>query len=125
MHAGHLRVWVDDHPPNLNIRLAGEIDLGTAPQLKQAVDGHARTGQTLTIDLRDVTFIDSMGLAALVRAQHRAIARGGRLQLVAPGDGVLAVFRLTRLDRVFAWVAPEDADADAGSAEATEEPAAG
>ena len=34
MHAGHLRVWVADHPPNLNIRLAGEIDLGTAPQLK-------------------------------------------------------------------------------------------
>ena len=25
MHAGHLRVWVADHPPNLNIRLAGEI----------------------------------------------------------------------------------------------------
>ena len=64
MHAGHLRVWVDDHPPNLNIRLAGEIDLGTAPQLKQAVDGHARTGQTLTIDLREVTFVDSMMLGA-------------------------------------------------------------
>ena len=77
MHAGHLRVWVTDHPPNLNIRLAGEIDLGTAPQLKQAIDGHARTpGQMLTIDLREVTFVDEMGLAALVRAQHRAVARG-------------------------------------------------
>jgi len=123
MHAGHLRVWVADHPPNLNIRLAGEIDLGTAPQLKQAVDGHARTGQTLTIDLRDVTFVDSMGLAALVRAQHRAVARGGRLQLVAPGERVLAVFRMTRLDRIFRWVEPEDGEA--GATAATEEPAAG
>ena len=124
MHAGHLRVWVDDdHPPNLNIRLAGEIDLGTAPLLKQAVDGHARTGQTLTIDLREVTFIDSMGLAALVRAQHRAIARGGRLHLVAPDERVLAVFRLTRLDRIFLWVKPEEPAPD-GTAP-TEEPAAG
>ena len=124
MHAGNLRVWVDDHPPNLNIRLAGEIDLGTAPQLKQAVDGHARIGQTLTIDLREVTFVDSMGLAALVRAQHRAVARGGRLQLVAPAERVLAVFRMTRLDRVFAWVEPEEDEAG-GAAAATEEPAAG
>ena len=123
MHAGHLRVWVADHPPNLNIRLAGEIDLGTAPLLKQAVDGHARTGQTLTIDLRDVTFVDSMGLAALVRAQHRAVARGGRLQLVAPGERVLAVFRMTRLDRIFRWVEPEEGEA--GATAATEEPAAG
>ena len=123
MHAGNLRVWVDDRPPNLNIRLAGEIDVGTAPRLKQAVDGHARTGQTVTIDLREVTFVDSMGLAALVRAQHRAVARGGSLQLVAPGERVLAVFRMTRLDRIFDWVAPEEGEA-AGTA-ATEEPAAG
>ncbi len=124
MHAGHLRVWVTDHPPNLNIRLAGEIDVGTAPRLKQAVDGHARTGQTLTIDLREVTFVDSMGLAALVRAQHRAVARGGSLQLVAPGERVLAVFRMTRLDRVFRWVEPEEGEAG-GAAATTEEPAAG
>ncbi len=123
VHAGHLRVWIDDHPPNLNIRLAGEIDLGTAPQLKQAVDGHARIGQTLTIDLREVTFVDSMGLAALVRAQHRAVARGGRLQLVAPGERVLAVFRMTLLDRIFRWVDPEEAEA--GGRAATEEPTAG
>ena len=107
VHGGKLQVLVDDRPPNLDIRLAGEIDVGTAPRLKQAVDAHARTGQTLTIDLREVTFIDSMGLAALVRAQHRAFARGAHLQLVAPPERVLAVFRLTRLDRIFVWVEPD------------------
>ena len=107
--AAHLRVWVHDNPPLLTLRLAGELDLGTVPQLKQAVDAHARTGQTVTIDLREVSFIDSMGLAALVRVQHRAAGRGAVLQLTRPPEHVQSVFRITRLDRVFAWVEPDDA----------------
>jgi anti-sigma B factor antagonist len=108
--AGHLRVWVEDNVPKLNIRLAGELDLGTVPQLKQAVDAYARTGQTITIDLREVTFIDSMGLAALVRVRHRVIGRGGTLRLVAPPEATLRVFEITHLDRVFTWVEAEAAD---------------
>jgi anti-sigma B factor antagonist len=104
---GHLRVWIEDNAPELNIRLAGELDLGTVPQLKQAVDAYARTGQTITIDLRDVSFIDSMGLAALVRVRHRAIARGGSLRLVAPAEATRRVFELTHLDRIFTWVEAE------------------
>jgi anti-sigma B factor antagonist len=105
--AGRLRVWVEDNAPLLNIRLAGDLDLGTAAQLKLAVDAYARTGQTITVDLREVWFIDSMGLAALVRARHRALARGGSLQLVPPPAATRRVFELTHLDRVFTWVEPE------------------
>jgi anti-sigma B factor antagonist len=107
---GHLRVWVEDNAPELNIRLAGELDLGTAPQLKQAVDAYARTGQTITIDLREVSFIDSMGLATLVRVRHRALARGASLRLVAPPEPAWRVFELTHLDSVFAWVEAEAPD---------------
>jgi anti-sigma B factor antagonist len=111
MHlAGQLHIWVEDNAPFLNIRLAGDLDLGTAPQLKQAIDAYARTGQTITIDLREVTFIDSMGLAALVRARHRALARGAELRLVAPPAPISRVFELSRLDRVFAWVEAEPRD---------------
>jgi anti-sigma B factor antagonist len=106
--AGHLRVWVEDNAPLLNIRLAGELDLGTAPQLKQALDAYARTGQTITIDLREVSFIDSMGLAALVRVRHRAADRGASLRLVPPPAPMWRVFELTHLDRVFAWVDEPD-----------------
>jgi anti-sigma B factor antagonist len=116
--AGHLRVWIEDHPPLLELRLAGELDLGTAPQLKQAVDAYARTGQTIVIDLREVDFVDSMGLAALVRVRHRAVSRGAVLRLVAPAQPAWAVFTLTGLDRVFEWVEGDDPLAEPASAPA-------
>jgi anti-sigma B factor antagonist len=108
--AGHLRVWIEDRPPLLDIRLSGELDLGTTPQLKQAVDAYARIGQTITIDLREVTFVDSMGMAALLRVRHRASSRGACLRLVKPPPAAWRVFTLTGLDRVFDWV--DDLPAD-------------
>jgi anti-sigma B factor antagonist len=108
----HLHVWIDDTPTSVEIRLAGELDLATVPQLRQVVDAHARHGQTMIINLREVGFIDSMGLAALVRARHRALARGAQLKLVAPPAPVRTVFTLTRLDAVFDWVAGAERPAD-------------
>jgi anti-sigma B factor antagonist len=99
-----LQVWVDDSPARVVIRLAGEIDLATVPQLRQVLDAHARSRQTMVLDLREIEFVDSMGLAALVRARHRAIARGAKLELVAPPESVYKVFTLTRLDQLFEWV---------------------
>src|SRR4051812_5771049 len=58
---GRLRVWIQESEDDaVCIRLAGELDLGTVTQLKQAVDAYARSGQTMIIDLRDVDLIDSM-----------------------------------------------------------------
>ena len=102
----HLSVRVDDSPARVEIRLAGELDLASVPQLRQVLDAHSRSGQTMVIDLSKLEFVDSMGLAALVRARHRAIARGAKLQLVAPPESVYKVFALTHLDRIFEWVPP-------------------
>jgi anti-sigma B factor antagonist len=121
--AGHLRVWIEDRPPLLELRLAGELDLGTAPQLKQAVDAYARTGQTLVIDMREVEFVDSMGLAALVRVRHRALSRGAKLQLVRPAESAWSVFALTGLDRVFEWVEGDDVREDVSSPRGARPPA--
>jgi anti-sigma B factor antagonist len=54
------------------------------------------------VDLSAVVFVDSAGLAALVRGLKDARLAGGDLRLVRPGaDEAMRVFRLTRFDRVF------------------------
>ncbi|WP_076260910.1 STAS domain-containing protein [Intrasporangium flavum] len=82
------------------VRLAGEVDTYTVPDVRAAFDSVALApGATVVVDLRDVTFLDSSGLGAVIGLYHRARAAGATLRLVC--DGVsLRLVRLTRLDQV-------------------------
>ena len=82
------------------VRLAGEVDTYTVPDVRAAFDAVALApGTTVVVDLREVTFIDSSGLGAVIGLYHRARAAGATLRLRC--DGVsLRLVRLTRLDQV-------------------------
>ena len=55
----------------------------------------------LVVDLKDVRFIDSSGLGALVSGYKNASARNGNLKLSSLQPQVKSMFELTRLHRVF------------------------
>jgi anti-anti-sigma factor len=78
------------------IRIEGELDLAVADQLQEAI-ARCRGEQTL-IDLADCDFIDSTGIAVIVRA-HREWAEdgGGRLLVHSPCDQVLRILTITGL----------------------------
>ncbi|GAA1774835.1 STAS domain-containing protein [Nocardioides hankookensis] len=83
------------------VRCAGEIDLATVPQLRDRVSRLQVDGPPhLVIDLTGVTFIDSLGLGALIGAHKRARVLKGSLVLV-PSEAATRVFAATALDRVF------------------------
>lgn len=86
--------------------LNGRLDAVEAPKLRAELAGMRAAGAaTVIIDLADVHFIDSAGLAALVRARKDARIIGGDIVLVRPTDpDALRVFRLTQFDRVFCMV---------------------
>jgi anti-sigma B factor antagonist len=68
----------------------GEIDLETAPELRGAVDA-AFAANPLTlirVDLSDVTFVDSVGISALVGSYHTARVRGAHLTVTEPSEFV-------------------------------------
>jgi anti-sigma B factor antagonist len=87
------------------IRLSAEVDLSWSQQVRRAVLDALESNVIVGVDLSEVSYIDSSGIAALVEGFQGARARGSRFALVAVSDAVRAVLQLARLDRVFLIVA--------------------
>jgi len=84
------------------IALSGEVDVYTSPQLKQTIVEAIDAGcVNIVVDLENVGFIDSSGLGVLVSGLRRVKERQGTLRLVCTHDGILKIFRITGLDKVF------------------------
>jgi anti-sigma B factor antagonist len=84
------------------VRVNGEIDLGTAPKLRETLNALAEDGIfSIDVDLSGARFMDSSGLAVLVHALRRCQHGGGRLVVVDPSPMVSALLHTTRLSRLF------------------------
>lgn len=80
---------------------AKKIDASVAVDFKSQLLDVAEAGQKfLILNLKEVDFIDSSGLGALVSVQKRLPAEGG-IKLFAVKESVRSILELTRLDRVF------------------------
>ncbi len=90
-----LRVQQDRTPSRATLVLAGELDLRTAQVLRETLGEIERDAPALiVIDLRELRFMDSSGLAELVYATRRARDQQRRVVMVtgsAPIDRILAV----------------------------------
>jgi anti-anti-sigma factor len=81
------------------VTAAGEIDISTVTQLRERLFEIAVSGAPLVVDLNQVSFIDSVGLAVLVGAANRAASHGSSLQVVCAPPKIRQLVRLTGLDR--------------------------
>ena len=69
------------------LRVRGELDLATAPELARAVQAQLSTSpSSLVIDLTDTTFLDSSGARQLALAARQAGGSGTVLHLLCPPD---------------------------------------
>lgn len=83
------------------VAVRGEVDLATAPTLKNRLLELVADGTTeIVVDLSNTDFLDSTGLGAVVAAYKRVRAHEGHLRLVATSARVKRVFEITNLDRV-------------------------
>jgi anti-sigma B factor antagonist len=81
------------------VTVAGEIDIATVTRLRECLFERAASGVPLVVDLGQVSFIDSVGLAVLVGTANRAAAHDGSLQVVCAQPRIRQLLRLTGLDR--------------------------
>lgn len=89
-------------PGALVLALFGELDLATAPRLRNAFEAAESAGATrLTVDLRGLEFIDAAGLRVLLAANRRAQENGHRFSLLKGRRAVQRLFELTQASTLF------------------------
>jgi anti-sigma B factor antagonist len=88
------------------LRVSGDMDADTAYRVPDEVaalfDGPRP--REIVLDLSGVSFLDSVGLGMLVRAQEEAVAHDTDFRLRAPSDPVSRVLSMTAMDTHFAVV---------------------
>jgi anti-sigma B factor antagonist len=91
---------IDDQRHVLAVR--GEIDLFTAPELKQVLAESIEAGRIrIIVDLTDTTFLDSTALGVLIGAVKRLRSREGALAIVNTDENIAKTFEITGLDQIF------------------------
>ncbi|HIW63758.1 MAG TPA: STAS domain-containing protein [Candidatus Stackebrandtia excrementipullorum] len=84
------------------VTVSGEIDMYTAPQLRQYLTDLLGNGVAdLAIDVNGVDFCDSTGLGVFIGALRRLRETGGSLVIVCAREQMLKIFQLTGLHKVF------------------------
>ena len=80
--------------------LEGEIDLHFAPVLRSLFRTKLKAAvPALLLDLSDVTYIDSTGLAAIIEYYRDAARHGGILCLIGLSPGLETIFQIVKLDK--------------------------
>ncbi|MFT4298758.1 MAG: STAS domain-containing protein [Aeromicrobium sp.] len=89
-------------PPFEVVQVEGEVDVYTAPRLREAIVTAIDAGKLrLIVDIERVEFLDSTGLGVLVGALKRVRADHGTFDIVCTNERLLKIFQITGLDKVF------------------------
>jgi anti-sigma B factor antagonist len=97
------------------IAFEGDVDLESSRQAREVLLECVGRKRALLVDLSQVTYIDSSGVAALVESFQSARKGGTTFALAAVSDAAMRVLQLARLDKVFTiFDSVEDGLAEAG-----------
>jgi anti-sigma B factor antagonist len=82
--------------------LEGEIDLHVSPNVAESLQAIIeKRPRRLVVDLSRASYIDSSGLAVLIKAMQNVEAYSGKFALAGLSEEVLTIFQTAKLDQVF------------------------
>ena len=84
------------------VQPAGLLDSTIATEFREEINRYVEDkADIIIVDFKDVTFMDSSGLGALVMSLKTIKTAGGQIFLCSINDQVRMLFELTNMDRVF------------------------
>ena len=85
------------------IEVVGDVDLYNVVELKQTIFKLLDTEdvQSLIIDMKHISYMDSSGIGALVAGQKKVKTKGGKFALMNMREDVLNILKLATLDQFF------------------------
>jgi len=90
-----------DEGPFRVIALTGEVDMCDSPQARKQILKALNARNHVLVDLSDVEYIDSSGIASLVEGYQLARKHNLEFGLVGVSEAAMRVLQLARLDQVF------------------------
>jgi anti-sigma B factor antagonist len=100
-----MEISVENRDGVVVLKPSGDVDLSSSRELQQSVK-QAMEGKPsrVVVDLANVPYMDSSGVATLVEAMQIARKQSTKLVLCAMQSKVRSIFEIARLDRVFTIV---------------------
>jgi anti-sigma B factor antagonist len=93
------------------IHVHGAVDAVEGPRLSDAAEKLLHEGaRSLVIDCRDVGFMDSSGLRALLKAYQLTVSRGGTMTLQRPSRFIYDLVQMVGLEHVMVIDGAPDGD---------------
>jgi len=104
-----MRIKIEDRNGCSICVISGEVDINTAPQIKKFFDRIMQDKKKkVLINFKDVSYIDSSGLATLVELLKNIRSYGGTLKLSNLSSKIKSLFEITKLEKLFDIVEEEE-----------------
>ena len=85
----------------LIISVNGDVDLENSDGLRDQVSNALDANTAVSLDMSEVSYIDSSGVAALIESRQKADEAGKDLKLLKPSESVVSVLKMAKLDTFF------------------------
>lgn len=96
-----MKLTTEKNETGLTVKLSGEVNTMTAPELAALLNEEMPSVQKLTMDFAECDYVSSAGLRVLLAAYKHMKASGGSIDFVNVGDNLMEIFQISGLSAVF------------------------
>ena len=85
----------------LIISVNGDVDLENSDNLREQVSKALDANTAVSLNMSEVSYIDSSGVAALIESKQKAEEGGKDFKIIKPSESVISVLQMAKLDAFF------------------------